>query len=35
MKGGADAVVSLQGAVGPDFVVVQARCSVVTKDHES
>jgi len=32
MEGGADAVVSLQGAVWPDFVVVQARCPVVTKD---
>lgn len=31
VKGGTDAVVSLQGAVGSDLVVVQAGCPVVTE----
>lgn len=35
MKGGADAVVPLQGAVRPDFIIVQARCPVVTKEDKS
>lgn len=35
MKGRANAVVSLQGAVRPDFIVAQARRPVVTKDDKS
>lgn len=35
VEGGADAVVSLQGAVGFDFVVVQAGCPVVTEEEKS
>lgn len=35
VEGGADAVVSLQGAVGFDFVVVQAGRPVVTEEDKS